>query len=357
MVLNKCKEYAQDFARQPVKEAIITVPPYFNQAERRSVLNAADLAGIKVLQLMNTNTAAALNYGIFRRKDFNENPQTILLYDMGASSTVATVVTYQVVKTKERGIAETNPQLTVLGVGYDRTLGGLEMTLRLRDHLARAFNDMKKTKTDIFTNPRSMAKLFKEAGRVKTVLSANADHYAQVEGLLEEQDFRVQVSRDQFEQLNEDLYERVKAPVEQALKAAAITMDIIDQVILVGAGTRVPKVQEKLAGYVKRELGKSLNTDEAPAMGAVYRGADLSTGFKVKKFITKDAVLFPILVDFEREIDNEDGPKTLKIVRRTLFSSMNPYPQKKILTFNKHVDDFNFYVSYGEIPFSPEEAA
>jgi len=127
-------------------------------------------------------------------------------------------------------------------------------------------------------------------------------------------------------------------------------MYAISQVILVGAGTRVPKVQEKLSQYVKRELGKSLNTDEAPAMGAVYKGADLSTGFKVKKFITKDAVIFPIQVDFEREAESDDGSsKTLKIVRRTLFSYMNPYPQKKILTFNKHIDDFNFYVSYGDL--------
>ena len=118
MVLSKCKDYAQDFARQPVREAVITVPPYFNQAERRAVLNAAELADIKVLQLMNTNTAGALNYGIFRRNDFNETPQHLLLYDMGASSTVATVISYQVTRTKDKGVVEKNPQLTVLGVGY-----------------------------------------------------------------------------------------------------------------------------------------------------------------------------------------------------------------------------------------------
>jgi hypoxia up-regulated 1 len=177
-----------------------------------------------------------------------------------------------------------------------------------------------------------------------------------VEGLLDEKDFRTQISRDQFEKLNEDLFARVQAPVKQALDAAGMTMDMIDQVLLLGAGTRVPKVQEKLQEFVKRELGKSLNTDEAAAMGAVYKAADLSTGFKVKKFVTKDAVIFPVLVDFEREADNEDGTKTLKIVRRTLFAHMNAYPQKKILTFNKHIDDFSFYVSYGELPVSKDEA-
>ncbi len=114
--------------------------------------------------------------------------------------------------------------------------------------------------------------------------------------MLDEQDFKFPVSRDQFENLCGDLFDRVKNPIEQALNAAAVTMDIIDQVILLGAGTRVPKVQEKLTNYIQRELGKSLNTDEAATMGAVYKAADLSSGFKVKKFLTKDAVLFPILV-------------------------------------------------------------
>lgn len=144
---------------------------------------------------------------------------------MGASSTVATVASYQVVKTKERGYAEYHPQVSVLGLGlvmcnlfslisitfifrqtsntifpvnsFDRTLGGLEIQIRLRDYLAKAFNEMKKTKNDVFANPRAMAKLFKEAGRVKNVLSANVDHYAQIENLIDEQDFRYQVETAQ----------------------------------------------------------------------------------------------------------------------------------------------------------------
>merc|ERR1719317_546649 len=99
-------------------------------------------------------------------------------------------------------------------------------------------------------------------------------------------------------------------------------------------------------------LGKSLNTDESAAMGAVYRSADISTGFKVKKFLTKDAVLFPIDVDFTREIEGEDEAEPgVKKVRRTLFSRMNPYPQKKIMTFNKHIKDFTFNVNYADLDY------
>lgn len=124
-----------------------------------------------------------------------------MFYDMGASSTTATLVSYQSVKTKDKPYVEIHPQSTILGVGIDRTLGGLEMQIRLRNYLAKKFNEMKKTKNDVFKNDRSMAKLFKEAGRLKNVLSANAEHPAQIEGLLDEKDFKLPVTRETFEEL------------------------------------------------------------------------------------------------------------------------------------------------------------
>ena len=137
MILNKAKEYAETFAQQQIRDSVITVPAFFNQAERRAMLKAAELAGLKgieiidwsswkcinecnvftVLQLINSNTAAALDYGIFRRSDFNETAQNILFYDMGASSTVATIASYQIVKTKEKGFTEHHPQVSVTGLG------------------------------------------------------------------------------------------------------------------------------------------------------------------------------------------------------------------------------------------------
>ncbi|XP_024943905.1 hypoxia up-regulated protein 1 isoform X2 [Cephus cinctus] len=347
-ILHKGKEFAENSAGQVINEAVITVPGFFNQAERRALLQAADLAGLKVLQLINDYTAVALNYGIFRRKEINDSAHYIMFFDMGASSTTTTIVGYQNVKTKEKGYVETNPQVSILGVGYDRTLGGLEMQIRLQNYLAKEFDALKKTPNSVFKNPRAMAKLFKEAGRVKNVLSANADHFAQIEGLLDEQDFKLQVTRDKLEELCADLFERVANPIKMALDTSALTMDIISQVVLVGAGTRMPKIQDKLTEFVKMELSKNINTDEAAAMGAVYKAADLSQGFKVKKFITKDAVLFPIQVVFDRIVDGKT-----KQVKRTLFGKMNAYPQKKIITFNKYSDDFKFSVNYAELDHLP----
>ncbi|KAG7483585.1 hypothetical protein MATL_G00039940 [Megalops atlanticus] len=353
MVLNYSRALAQDFAEQTIKDVVITVPAFFNQAERRTVLQAAQMAGLKVLQLINDNTAVALNYGVFRRKDINSTAQNVMFYDMGSGSTVATIVTYQTVKTKDSG---TQPQLQIRGVGFDRTLGGFEMELRLRDHLAKQFNDLKKTKKDVRENARAMAKLLKEAQRVKTVLSANAEHMAQVEGLLDDIDFKVKVTRAEFEMLCADLFDRVPGPIQDALSSAEMSMDEIEQVILVGGATRVPKVQEVLLKAVgKEELGKNINADEAAAMGAVYQAAALSKAFKVKPFLVRDAAMFPIQVEFTRETEEEDGVKSLKHNKRILFQRMAPYPQRKVITFNRYTDDFVFTVNYGDLSFLSEQ--
>ncbi|XP_032432931.1 hypoxia up-regulated protein 1 isoform X2 [Xiphophorus hellerii] len=353
MMLNYSRGLAQDFAEQPIKDAVITVPAFFNQAERRAVLHAAQMAGLKVLQLINDNTAVALNYGVFRRKDIDGTAQNVMFYDMGSGSTTATIVSYQTVKTKESG---TQPQLQIQGVGFDRSLGGFEMDLRLQDHLAKLFNDQKKSPKDVRQNHRAMAKLLKEAQRLKTVLSANVDFMAQVEGLMDDIDFKAKVTRVEFEELCSDLFERVPGPVQEALTAADMKLEDIEQVILVGGATRVPKVQEVLLKAVgKMELGKNINADEAAAMGAVYQAAALSKAFKVKPFLVRDAAIFPIQVEFNREVEEEEGIKTLKHNKRILFQRMAPYPQRKVITFNRYTDDFAFNINYGDLSFLSQE--
>merc|ERR1712042_328749 len=356
MIFAHAKTQAEAFTEQAVKDVVITTPVFFNQAERLALVAAAQLGGLNVLQLMNTPMAVALNYGMFRRKEINGTVKHLMLYDMGAQATTATIVGFQVVKTKDKGFSETHPQAQILGVGYDRTLGGAEMKFRVRDYLADQFNAMGKTKTDVKTVPRAMGKLLKEAERVKLILSANTDCFAQIENVMEDIDFKLPMTRDKLMEMSADLMDRVTGPVQRALTTASMSMENIDQVILVGGGTRVPRVQELLTEFVGQELGKSLNTDESAAMGAVYRSADISTGFKVKKFLTKDAVIFPIDVDFSREIEAEDETSEpgVKKVKRTLFSRMNPYPQKKIMTFNKHVKDFTFNVNYADIDYLGE---
>uniref|UniRef100_A0A914VZ10 Hypoxia up-regulated protein 1 n=1 Tax=Plectus sambesii TaxID=2011161 RepID=A0A914VZ10_9BILA len=355
MILSEARKMTEKFAEQPVKDVVITVPPYFNQAERRAMAAAAELAGLNLLQLVNDNTAAGLNYGVFRMKEFTEKSQTLLIFDMGATKTTATIFEYQIVKDKSS--SEKYPQMTTLGVGYDRTLGGLEISLRMRDHLLKALREAKKFNVEVADSPRAMAKLFKEAERIKQVLSANVDHIAQIENVHEDYDFRLKVTREELIAMNEDLFERVKQPVLDALKMAEMSVDQVDQVVLLGAGTRVPKVQEKLqAALGGKELAKFLNTDEAIAMGAVYQAAHLSKGFKVKKFVAKEINLFPIQVDFKKQAEKEeeevDKPR---IIHRVIYGHKAPYPAKKMLTFAKHTKDFEFALNYGDLKFMSAE--
>lgn len=343
------REIATGHTDQKIKDCVLTVPPFFNQAERRAILTAAELAGLKVLSLMSSNAAVALNHGMFRRKEINGTAQNILFYDMGASSTTASIVAYQTIKTKEKGYSETNPQVSILGLGYDRTLGGLETQLRLRNFLAKKYTEVKKTSNSVYDSPRSMAKIMKEAGRLKKVLSANTEHLSQIEGILDEEDFKLSVKREEFEELLTDVFERVRGPIDAALISAGMDISALDQFIIVGGATRIPKVQSILQEVWGRELGKNINADEAAAMGAVYRAADLGQGFKVKKFHVKEAVIFPIEVDFDRQIENDDGTTSIKTVKRSLFAVGNTYPQKKVMTFNKHNTDFSFFVNYAEL--------
>jgi len=353
MTLNASRQIAQNYAEHPMKDVVLTVPVYFNQAERRALLDVANMTGINVLQLMNDNTAVALNYGIFRAASFNATVKHIMFYDMGASHTTVTVVGYSTAKVKDRGYLETVPQLVVKGIGFDTNLGGLEMDFRLRDHLLKAFKANVKTSGDISKNPRAMAKLLKEARRVRQVLSANTDHMAQIEGLFEEKDFRLKVLRSELEEMCKDLFDRVDQPIKMALDAAAMTMSDIDTLMLMGGGTRIPKVQEILKKSTgKEELGKNVNTDEAAALGAVYKAADLTAGFKVKRFLVKDLNLFPVDVSFERT-----SPDTSEVrsISRNLYHRLNPLPQKKVMTFNKKPSDFHFNVTYGDLTFLSEE--
>jgi len=352
MILSHAKSLAEEYSETIVDEVVITVPSYYSQAERKALLYAAKLAGLKVSQLMDVNTAAALNYGVFRSKEVESTAQYLMLYDIGASGTEASVVAYQLGKVN----GEVDPQLSVKGHGFDRTLGGLEMDLRLRDLLVKKFNEKKRTKSDVTKNPRAMAKLLKEANRVKKVLSANVDHTAQIEGLIDDEDFKARVTREEFEGLCSDLWERLSKPMNDALELAGVTMDQITSLIVIGGATRVPKVQELLLkASGKSELGRNLNADEAAALGSSYQAAALSSGFKVKTFHVRGGATYPIEINFQRDTEQDDGSITQKNIKRTLFQRSNPYPQRKVITFNRFQKDFPFSVNYGDASFLGEE--
>ncbi|CAL2032368.1 unnamed protein product [Caenorhabditis brenneri] len=350
MILANAKKFTEEYAQvADIKDVVITVPVYFTPAERLAVERAAQMAGFTVLQLMNDGTAAALSHGIFRRKEITEKPQRLMIYDMGAAKTTATIVEFKLVKEKY----EKQPKMTVLGVGYDRTLGGIEMTNRLRDYLIELFEKTYKPKTKVNTNRRAFSKFAKEAERLKQVLSANAEHFAQIESAHEDIDAKLKVTREDFNRLIVDLEPRFGEPIEQALRMAQIPIDDIDQFVLMGAGTRVPKVQENVQKTIgTKEIGKFLNTDEAAAMGALFQAAHLSKGFKVKPFNVEEKLLFPVEVHFVSKVKDEKTGDVVgeKNVVKTLFAANSLYPTTpKTISLTSYSDDFSIALKYGTI--------
>ena len=249
MILWNAKEQVVVFGKTPVKDVVITAPAYFNQAEREALVNAVEIAGLNLLQIISDGAAAAVNYAFTRRKDITEKAQYVVIYDIGASKTVASVVELKLAK--ENNSKSLDPVVSIIGVGYNRLLGGHDLTSRIRDFLASEFTKQHKTSQPIYGNLRAMAKLLKEAERVKHVLSANTQTYAQVESVFEDKDFRFLMTRDMLNDLLKESENSYITPVVDALRMAELNVDNIDQVILFGAGTRVPRIQDLLKEYFK----------------------------------------------------------------------------------------------------------
>ncbi|CAI2179762.1 6593_t:CDS:10 [Funneliformis geosporum] len=347
------KEQAEAAAQEAIKDVVITVPPYYNQFERQAILDAADLAGLHVLTLINDVTAVGLNYAISRFTSFTEEPQYHMFYDMGAGSTKASLISFKTSNIKDVGrFNKTIINLEVLSVGYDRTLGGQEFDIRLQRYFAEEF-DKKfsgKLKSSIFTSERAMTKLYKEANRVKQILSANTDAISSIENLHEDLDFRFPITRSKFEEITADLRKRVSGPINNALSNGKLTLADLQSCVLVGGGVRVPSIQAELKNTVGEEkIAQNVNGDEAAVFGAAFRGAGLSRQFKVKEIKVKDITPYPIEVDYSSEPKkSEDGTSKSKVYHTVLFNEFTAVGTRKMMSFPR-TSDFNFSLNYAKL--------
>lgn len=342
LILKSAQEIASNHAETQVKDCVITVPVFMSQNERKRLVSIAEnMANLKVLELINDNAAIALNYGMFRRKEFADKAKNLIIYDMGATRSTASVVKIETdEKTKD-------PVATVLGVAWDRSLGGVEFDLRIQNFLKTKFEE-KNPKLAPVTKHRALAKLLAESQRVRQVLSANTETLARIENLTgDDVDLKIPITREDLETLCSDLLDRSMEPVLKALDMSGLAKEIVNEILMFGGLTRTPQIKAKLEneGFT---LLANINTDEAAAIGASYRAADLSSAFRVKPFGIKNASPVQIQVEFDRETtDEETGEKKIKHSKRILFNVGATYPQKKILTFNRYTDDFEFEVNYG----------
>jgi heat shock protein 4 len=315
--LGRLRDTASAELKQAVSDVVIAVPGWYTDVQRRALLEAAQIAGLNPLRLINDTTAVALGYGI-TKADLPENPEAprhVCFIDVGHSNYSVAVVAFA------------KGQLTVRATAYDRHFGGRDFDYALVQHFAAEFD--KKYKIDVLSSPKAVFRLTAGCERLKKVLSANAEAPINVESLMNDVDASSSLNREQFEQLTSHLITRVAAPLEEALAKAGLTVDQIDAVELVGGCTRIPAIKERISGFFPgKTLGFTLNQDEAVARGATFACASLSPVFRVREFAVQDLTPYPIKVSWEKEPGNPDEDTELVV-----FPATNPIPSTKILTF------------------------
>ncbi|KAK7534829.1 putative Hsp70 family chaperone Lhs1/Orp150 [Phyllosticta citribraziliensis] len=297
MELQHLRENAEDLAGKGsrITDAVITVPAWYSSTERRSVEVAAELAGLKVLSLITDGLAVGLNYATsrtFPSVSEGAKPEYHMVFDMGAGSTTATVLRFQGRTVKDVGrFNKTVQEVQVMGTGWDESLGGDELTRLIVDDIIDQFvvdpAARKAGVTDFVVkkNGRAMAKMSKEAEKMRQVLSANQATSTTFESLYDDVDFKYKITRQQFEEMAAAYFDRVQKPVKQALENANLTFADLDSVILHGGVVRTPFVQKSLETVAgdPAKLRSNVNADEAAVFGAAFKGAGLSPSFRVKE--------------------------------------------------------------------------
>jgi len=260
MILTKMKEVAESYLGTEVKNAVVTVPAYFNDAQRAATKDAGTIAGLNIIRIINEPTAAAIAYGLDKMTDKEQN---ILIFDLGGGTFDVSILSI------EEGIFE------VKATAGDTHLGGEDFDTRLVQHFVQEFK--RKNKHDITDNPRSLRRLRTACERAKRTLSSATQTTLEIDSLYEGVDFFSSLTRARFEELCLDYFRKTMEPVEKVLKDSKLSKGEINEVVLVGGSTRIPKIQQMLSEFFNgKELSKAINPDEAVAYGAAVQAAVLS---------------------------------------------------------------------------------
>lgn len=335
MLLTKLKETAENALKKPVADCVVSVPCYYTDAERRSVVDAAQIAGLNCLRLMNETTAVALAYGIYKQ-DLpapEEKARNVVFVDLGHSGYQTSVCAFN------------KGKLKVLATACDPLLGGKDFDEMVVKHFCEEFG--KKYKLDVKSKPRALVRLYQECEKLKKLMSANSsDLPLNIECFMNDIDVTGKMNRTQFEEMCADILARVEPPLQSLLEQAKLKKEDIYAVEIVGGASRIPAVKERISKFFGKELSTTLNADEAVARGCALQCAILSPAFKVREFSITDAVPYPISLKWHSAA--EDGVSDCEV-----FPKNHAAPFSKVLTFYRK-EPFSleaYYSSPNELPY------